>query len=301
MNYGNLIARAFRITIHHRFLWLLAILAGGSGAANFQFSYGEDELESVPESLQRVSDWFLAHLYVLIALAIVLFLIILFFIVISIMAKGGLIASAARLDRHQQIAFWDAMRIGYHAFWRLLVIGLLPLLGVLTALILTALPIVGLVLAEHYFLAVIFGLACLPLVIAIAVYLGLLLLYAERFTVVESTGVIASITRAHHILFTSTKEVLLVWLLAIAFGLAVSLGSLIVLAVIALPHVIVGIAVYAGLGLIPTIIYAVIPLLVLFAASLLISGVCGAFRSSFWTLAYLDLTTPPAHTAPQPA
>jgi hypothetical protein len=107
--------------------------------------------------------------------------------------------------------------------------------------------------------------------------------------------------RAHHLVFTRTKEVLLVWLIAMGLGLAAWIAILAVFLIVALPIIALGTAIYNVVGLIPTVIYAVGPALALIAGALLLTGMVTAFNSSLWTLAYLDLTTRRAYTAPQPA
>lgn len=300
MNYGKLISRAFQITLRHRFLWLLGILAGGGGL-NFRSSYGGHENQyGRVESFDHVAAWVLAHLPLVIFIAVALFLIVVFFAVLSIIAKGGLIASVADIEEQKPVSFAAGMDAGYHAFWRVLGVDLLVGLGILSAIVCAAVPIIALALTKHYVAAVLVGLSLLLPLIAAFIYLGLLLMYAERLAVVAAAGVIASLTGAHRILFGFKGPVLLVWLIAIALGMGISLATLLVILVIALPHVAAGIAVYLTLGLIPTLIYAAVPALILFATALLLTGITNTFQSSYWTLAYLQLTRPPAQPTPEP-
>ncbi len=298
MNYGALITRAFRITTRHKFLWLLGILAGGFGGGGGGGGGGD---EPPSELLRHASDWALAHIYLVIALGIILFLVMLAFFVLSVMARAGLISSVARIEGRQAASFMTGIRSGYHAFWRLIAIGLLIFLAVLAMIALVAPPIIVLILTKHYWAAGGWGLLVLPVLIVAAVYLGILWMYAIRFAVLGTAGVRASLKRAHSLLFTRTKEVLLVWLIALGLGLAASIATLLVILVIALPLAAVGVGIYLTLGLIPTVVYAIGPALMLFAAGLLLSGIVNTFNSSLWTLAYLDLTTHPTQPAPLPA
>jgi len=298
MNYGKLISRAFQITLRHRFLWLLGILAGGAGGS-FQYSYGGHENQSGRvDSFDHVAAWALAHLPLVILLGLALFLIVIFFVVLSIIAKAGLIASVADIEKQQTVSFVSGMDAGYHAFWRVLGVDLLVGLGILSAIASAALPVVTLVLTKHYVAAVLLGVSLLLPLIAAFIYLGLLLMYAERLAVAAAAGVIDSLTRAHRILFGFKGEVLLVWLIAIALALGISFATFLVILIIALPHIAAGIAVYLTLGLIPTLIYAAVPALMLFATTLLLTGITNTFQSSYWTLAYLELTKPPAQPTP---
>lgn len=300
MNYGKLISRAFQITLRHRFLWLLGILAGASGGS-FQYSYGggEDEYGRAT-SVDPVVTWVLAHLPLVILLGVVLSLIFVFFVVISTIAKGGLIASVAEIEKQQPVSFVSGMDAGFHAFWRVVGVDLLVCLAILFTIACAAVPIVALALTKHYVAAVLLGICLLLPLIAAFIYLGLLLMYAERLAVVAAAGVIDSLTGAHRILLGFKGPVLLVWLIAIALGMGISLATFLVVLVIALPHVAAGVAVYLTLGLIPTLIYAAVPALVLFAVTLLLSGIVNTFKASYWTLAYLELTQPPTQPTPAP-
>jgi hypothetical protein len=300
MNYGKLISRAFHITLRHRFLWLLGILAGGGGF-NFRYSYGghEDQSGRIYPT-DPVAEWVSAHLPLVILLGVALFLIFVFFVVLSIIAKGGLIASVADIEKQHPVSFVSAMDAGYHAFWRVLGVDILLGLAILSAIACAAVPVVALVLTKHYLTAVLLGVSLLLPLIAAFIYLGLLLIYAERLAVIAPAGVIASLTGAHRILFGFRGPVLLVWLIAIALGMGISLATFLVILIIALPHIAAGIAVYATLGLIPTLIYAAVPALILFAIMLLLTGIANTFKASYWTLAYLQLTLPPTPPAPEP-
>jgi hypothetical protein len=299
MNYGELITRAFHITTRHRFLWLLGILAGEGLSVSFSGG-GGDGGEPAPEVVADFLEWTLVNLYLAILLALVVLFVILALVVLSVMARGGLIACVARADRQQATSFMTGMRAGYHAFWRFIGIGLLLAAIVLGAITALGLPILALALAKQHWAAVACGLLALPIMIVVAIYVGLLWMYAMRFAVLQTAGVTASLIRAHRLLFTRTKEVLLVWLIAMGLGLAAALASLLAVLLIALPFAAIGVAIYMTLGLIPTVVYAAGPALALIAGGLLLSGILTAFHSSLWTLAYLDLTTRRAHTAPQP-
>jgi hypothetical protein len=294
MNYGKLISRAFQITLRHRFLWLLGILAGASGGS-FQYSSGggEDEYGRVG-SFDPVVAWASAHLFLVILISVVLSLIFVFFVVLSIIAKGGLIASVADIEEQRPVSFVAGMDAGFHAFWRVVGVDLLVCLAILFTIACAAVPIIALALTKHYVAAVLLGISLILPLIAVLIYLGLLIMYAERLAVVAAAGVIDSLRGAHRILFGFKGPVLLVGLIAIALGMGISLATFLVVLVIALPHIAAGIAVYLTLGLIPTLIYAALPALMLFATVLLLTGITNTFQSSYWTLAYLQLTQPPA-------
>ena len=299
MDYGKLITSAFQITLRHRFRWLLGIFAGGAGGAGGGYG-GHGDRPSPLHAPDHVAVWVMAHLPLVIILGAIFLLVIIFFIVVSMIAKGGLIASVARIEEQQPVSFVPAVNVGYRAFWRVLAVNLLLGLAILSTIACVALPIVVLALTEQYVAAVLLGVFLLLPLVAALIYLVLLLMYAERVAVVAPAGAIASIARAHRIIVGSKLQVLLVGTIAIGLAFGASFATSIVLLIIALPHIAAGIAVYLALGLIPTLIYAAVPALMVIAAAVLLSGITTTFQSSYWTLAYLQLTRPPSPPVPAP-
>jgi hypothetical protein len=152
-----------------------------------------------------------------------------------------------------------------------------------------------------YWAAVIVGLLFLPALIVLMIYLSVVMMYADRCAVLQTAGVGASLAGAHRIMWSFKKEVLFIWLIALGVGMGMAFVMFAVMVVIGLPMAGVGAGIYYALGLIPTVIFGVGAGLVLFSAMALVSGIAAAFQSSFWTLAYLDLTKPPAQIAVESA
>jgi hypothetical protein len=319
MDYGRLISRAFQITFRHRFLWWLGILAGLTemgGGFNFPNpgDFGKDwpkpshHYEQFSQSLQQLHvslssffppefsnpiNYFGRSMFLLIVLIAGLALVIgLGILVVSTMARGGLIASVAGIERQEPVSFKQGFRAGYHAFWRIIGASLLVGLAVLGVLALLALPAIILAITKHYIGAVILGILGFLIFLPIAIYFGNLVMYALRIILIENGGVQASLSGAHQIIKRNLGPVLLVWLLALAFGIGYAVAFTIALLVVRIPLGLLGWAVYAGLGMTATIVYAVIFGLLLIAGLLFLQGLMSTFISSYWTLAYLALTKP---------
>jgi hypothetical protein len=321
MDYGRLISRAFEITKRHRFLWWLGILAGFTemgGGFNFPNpgDFGKDWPKPTHQHGQfsqlfqhfhlslsspfgsqfpsRFNDFNLMGIGIglIIILALLTLVIGLGVVVISTMARGGLIASVAGIERQEPVSFKRGFGAGYHAFWRIFAIGLLIGLAALGVLALLAVPAIILAITEHYIGAIILGILGFLIFLPIVLYLGLLVNYALRIVVIENGGVQASLSGAHQIIRRNLGPVLLVWLLALAFGIGYAVALTIALLVVLIPLALLGWAIYSGLGLVVTIIYGVIFGLLVLAGILFVQGLMATFISSYWTLAYLALTKP---------
>jgi hypothetical protein len=319
MDYGRLISRAFEITKRHRFLWWLGILAGFTemgGGFNFPSpgDFGKDwpkpshHYEQFSQSLQQLHfslssffppefsdpiNYFGRSMFLLIVLIAGLALVIgLGILVISTMARGGLIASVAGIERQEPVSFKLGFRAGYHAFWRIVAANLLVGLGVLGILALLALPVIILAVTEHHVGAVILGVLAVLILLPILIYCGNLTMYAMRVILIENGGVQASLSGAHQIIKRNLGPVLLVWLLAVALGLGFAVALIVAFLIVLIPLGLLGWAIYAGLGMTVTIIYAVIFGLLVLAGMIFVQGLWSTFHSSYWTLAYLALIKP---------
>jgi hypothetical protein len=323
MDYAGLISKAFKITLKYKFLWFLGILASlGSGGAYFpssgfnfnlpdlspylkqktpsptiqpegvKFNLGQFEkvLGAQADNLTPVFNWVSAHLYLLIFLGILLFLLIIFLFVISTMAQGGLIAGVLKLEKNEPASFRISFKEGYHAFWRIFGIHLLIALFIFLLISFFAAPTILLIFFKSYWAALGFGLLSFPILIVVSIYLGVLSMYAIRFAVCQSFGVRKSIKSAHNLVMRFKKEVIFVWLISVGLQIAIGLVLGILFLLTFFPLLALGLGIYAGAGLLATVVYSTTLGLILFFGFLLLSGIIQTFQSSFWTLAFLELT-----------
>lgn len=306
VNYINLIQRAFKTTWRHKFLWFLGILASftSSGVSIFNsdiseildiFKEHQPKIEPSNFQLPQVLgasafDWISAHLYLLLGVALLFLLIFLCLFVVSIMASGGLIASVSKIEHQEQVSFKTGFSEGYHAFWRLFGISIIISLLILFTFAILSVPVILLILAKNFWVAGALVLFFFSILFIISIYLGILFMYAIRFTLLEKTGVISSIKNAHDLIVRFKKEVLFVWLISFGMGIAFGLVLTILIGVAIPPIFGLGITIYFTSGLWGALIYSLVWGLIILFGLLLIAGIYTAFQSSFWTFAYLDLT-----------
>jgi hypothetical protein len=324
MDYAGLISKAFKITLKYKFLWFLGILAslgfGGtyipspdfnfnlpdispylkqqptpaptieSKGVKFNLNQFEKVLGAQADNLTPVFNWMSAHFYLLIFLGILLLLFFIFLFVISTMASGGLIAGVFLIEKNKPVSFGISFKEGYHAFWRIFGINLLIALFIFLLISFFAAPTILLIFFKSYWAALGFGFLSFPILIVVSIYLGILSMYAIRFAVCQSFGVRKSIKSAHNLMTEFKKEVILVWLISVGIGLAIAIVLGILSLLILLPVMGLGLGIYAGAGLLATVFYSTTLGLILFLGFLLLSGIIQTFQSSFWTLAFLELT-----------
>jgi hypothetical protein len=231
---------------------------------------------------------------------------------LSCIATGALIRAAAEHDAERPFGLGPAWRAGVAAFWRILGLRLIGVVGALViAAVLGALFVLGLVSATNgsragVASAIILGVVLLLALIPVFLVWGLVYQLALRSIVLELQGPVAAIQRAFSLLFRRLGRVALAWLIYFGVGLAAGVVTGIIVLGVALPFAaLVAVAIAAQSTALLVGVIAIGALVVL-AAALVAGGAVGAYMSTYWTLAYrrLDLDPlpePPSSVAPVPA
>lgn len=309
MPYWQIVTRSFSIAWRHRYLWLLALFAGESGGASFNYSqpqtFRANANGNPPDfngAAQQVSSWLANNVgFILVAAALLVVLTIAFF-VFGAACEGALVRASAEHDAERPFDLGVAWRCGVATLgtiirFRLLVLLLaLPVFIVVLALVISVL---GAFVGKNYGAGVgliLVGLVVLLVSIPYGIYLSFLSRLGTRAAILEQLAAIPALRRANRLIWGRLGRVLLVWLLEIAVGIAVGIVVGIVLAVIAIPLFIAGAAAYAsGSGTLWLVIG--LGLVVLLPVTLIIGAFFSAQDSTYWTLAFrrLELDQPPAY------
>lgn len=277
MEYGKLLSRAWDIVWKYKFLIILGILAAlaggfGSGASGSSGATFEgDQPHFAFDMPWGAGHHTLAPLWVLAIVAIAL-VIGLALWVVSIIARGGLVAGADAASREEPTSFGLAWRAGWDRVWTLLGIGLIPGLVSLLPLVLAVLgwfaytsnPTMqmGTPMARN---VLILGSALACLIVPVAIVFEMLRALAERACMLEGLGVLASYGRAFRVVVDNLGSALVLFLLQIAV-MVVAFVLLIV------PGIIL---------LLCCLFWPVI---------LVLEGAVTAYFSTMWTLAWREWT-----------
>jgi hypothetical protein len=315
MDYGSLIRRSWSLTWRHRFLWVLGLFAtgGASGSCSTSVPSGgggspggwAPGTDGIPPELERavvgLGTWIAQNLW-LIGLAMLgLVLLFLLFLVLSLIAQGATARATADLALGQPSSLGGAWRAGGRLFWRYL--GLWLVLFGLGLAVLLVVGFAGLVVALLFGLgdggsqavlilvAVLLGL--LLLVVAIPVFIGLsvVVALAQRAIAVEDVGPLPALGAGLRLVRAQLGTSALAWLIQFGLSIAAGLALLLGLALFLVPLGLLGLVLYAAVGLsVELLVYAVVALLVLGIVGWLLSGVANAYFWSYWTLVYLRFT-----------
>lgn len=309
MDFGKVITRAWQITWKWKVLWILGFLAalGQSNGPQTNYSFTGGDLErysyqfgdSGRELLGLVSGLLIGFICLVILIVIILW-------VISVIARGGLIAGVQQVEEQGSTSFRKAWSGGGRKFWTLFGIGVLAglpaLILVIVGLIVISLGIfAGVNLLDiseaagipliTFVVLVCGGSLCCGLIVLIIV-LEQIRIYAERAAIIEDLDWIQAFKRGWEVLTDNLGATIVLWLIFFALGILVFGISLGLMFAIMAPLFslfafnepgwwIVG-PMCLG-GLIGTLIFA------------LIRSIIMTFTSATWTLAYREMTSISGH------
>jgi hypothetical protein len=303
MDFGRTLSRAWEITWRWKVLWILGFLAAlgqGTGAnSSYQFSSQDVGYGGFPNiNAQALEGLIIAFACLAVIVGIVLW-------VLSVIARGGLIAGVAQVEAEGSTAFRRAWAVGVKKFWTLFGIGFLmavPMLIVVAVMILGILLLAGgLALTglrgsgDAAAPAIGGALACICpsvcLLIILAIVLGQIRIYAERAAILEDRGWIDAFVRGWQVLKANLGSTVVLWIIFLVLGLVIAAVTALLMAPLIVPIAAMFSAQannasnwllvpICGMGLLATILGAII------------GAIVTTFTSATWTVAYGQMVPP---------
>jgi len=274
VDYWDIVARALRVTWRSKPLWVFGFLVslGGGNVLNWSERVGAP-----------VRDYLTMHVGVLVLAVVLVVVVWLALFVISIISRGALVGGTRDADAGARVALGDAWACGVRRFWGLL--GLLAF-GVAAFLVVSVILAVPLVLpiaagAPGIAISIVIGALLAIPYLAFLVVLALTIIYAERAYVLAGVGFQESLAIGWSLMRRCLGQSLLVWLIALLSDVIFFLALVVILAVIAVPFVLIGLA-SAVVGLILGI-----PVGIVFVC--VATGAYGTYKYALWTIAYREL------------
>jgi len=293
MDFGEVLASAWRTIWRHKILWVFGILAscGTSSGGSSNTKYTIDELPPNVESFfTQIQDWQIA-LMVGIGILIALFILILV-IFFSTMGKVGLIRGTQQVDEGKtKLSFGELFSGSMPYFWRVF------LLNLLVGITIFAIVIAGIIMS---FLSIIltigFAAFCLIPLLCLLLPLGMAVgVWVEQSTIaiiVEDLGIIDGLKRGWEVVWTNIGTMILMWLiLVLVIGI---IGSFIIglpFFAIAIPSMI-GVLLGTETVQSTAMILGAVGLICYLPFLIVLAGILRSYTESAWTLTFLRLTRP---------
>jgi hypothetical protein len=309
MDYGKVLSRAWEITWRWKALWILGFLAalgqgggGGGGGGNVSYSFDGSEWQgwTMHEPPWEIVAPILSIVVALVCLAILIGIALW---VISVMARGGLIAGVQQVEDEGSTSFLQAWRVGRSRFWTLFGLDILATVPFLILLLLGIAAMAALIIGGEAAFdeagAIVPGILCgLPLCcgsILLAIVLNQIKLYGDRAAILEGLGWIDAFKRGWEVLKANLGPTIVFWLIFLVIGLLIVIvvGGAIFATVVPFAAIVAG--THPGAWIVAPICFGGLLSIIVFA---LINSIVTTFTSATWTLAYREMTglaaTPPA-------
>ena len=311
MDYGKVLGRAWEITWRWKVLWILGFLAslgsggGGGGGSNAYTGNGGDFnidkwTQGIPpgDFLPAISGM----IGIIIAIVCVLFIIFIALWVVSVIARGGLIAGVQQVEDEGATTFRTAWVAGRKKFWTLFGLGILAAIPMII-LIFAGIILLGLGIAVSVGAMDISETAGIAGIVMISVLcggflccgmiiLGIVLeqirVYGERAAILDDLGWIEAFKRGWQVLKENLGATIIFWFIFFGIGIVIFVISFAIIAAIAAPFLLLLLpSVDPGTWLIVPACFAGLVTVIVF---ILIKSVVTTFTSATWTLAYREMT-----------
>lgn len=313
LDFGTILSRAWKITWDNKVLWIFGILAGlgsGGGSSNTgsRFSnFGNAPRGQPPELPPRIQEFFnrfepgmlAAIIGGILCVAIIIFLVIL---ALSIMGRGGLIGGVQLVEANGTVTFGEAWNAGLRHFWTLFLIGLLVFIITLVLGLILIIP--GAILA-----GVTFGIGFICFIPLLCVFfvaviiLSVIANFAQIAAVLEGLSVVDALRRGWEVLRANIAPIIILGIILVVVHFIISFVASLPILLIVVPAMIgmVGLANESQAVGTTSLAIAAACFCLYLPVLLVIGGILQTWVTSAWTLAYQQLTRPPAPLGSMPA
>jgi hypothetical protein len=303
MDYGKVLARAWEITWRWKILWILGFLAalgsGGGGGGGPSYSTGGEEWSNWWGTSYREPFIPAGVIAAIVGLACLAIIIAIAIWVVSVIARGGLIAGVQQVEEEEHTSFGQAWRAGARRFWTLFGIGILAAIPLIILAVVGFIVFIVMLVGSGFaftssdalggagiLTSIVCGGAFCCGMIIVTIILQQIRIYAERAAILEDLGWIQAFGRGWDVLKANLGPTIVFWLIFFAIGLAFFVAIMAVLVVMALPFIALVANVDTGAWLFLPICCG--GLLAVIAAAL-INAIVQTFTSATWTLAYREM------------
>ena len=311
MDFGKVLGRAWEITWRWKMLWVLGFLAalgqGGGSYPQYNYTFSEQDFGRWAYQPGIFAEEFFSGIAVLVLGLCCLALIIgIILWVVSVIARGGLIAAVQQVEVEGETSFGRAWSAGARKFWTLFGLGILAALPIILLVIIGIIIFtigitagVGLlevgeaagITAMLLVTVTCGGFLCCGLFVLVII-LEQIRIYGERAAILEDLGWIDAFKRGWQVMVENIGATLILWLIFFALGIVIFGIIFVIMLALSVPLLALFVNADPGWlligplcvgGVIGAIVYAVIRSIIV------------AFTSSTWTLAFMELTRGDEH------
>jgi hypothetical protein len=289
--YMDILKKSWNITWNHKYLWWFGLFLALGGGNLGRMNYAADENNN-KEYGQQTMQFMSAHLGLVITFGIILAVIFLVFVILGIIARGGIIKSLDHINKNQGAGFRSGMKEGEKYFWKLFVLSIILVAIILVSLIVLATPTIFLFVIGAWPLGIVLAFFAVVIMIPLIILATFLGTFGQFYIVLGELSPWPSIENSYELFKKNIAPSIIMGLLLAAAGLVAGMGILAVLFFFLVIFAGLGFIAYYIVGKIATIIIVAIGVLIFIAAALIIQSALQVFNQSAWLLFFREIAAP---------
>jgi len=283
--YIEILKQAGRIVWQHRFLlWFGLLMALGSPGS---FNIGSNN-EDFGKQGEAAKSFFENHWQIVLAAAVILFIVGIILFLLSLVAKAGLVKSVNLVSQNKKTDFKTGWRSGKKYLGKLFKLAILFFLAAFLVMIILAVPVIYLIIAKSWVSAVLVGLFAIAILIPIMFVFSLTKIYAEFYIILSDLSIRSAIEAGYNLLLKNIGHSIVFGLLLMVVSLAAGI-VLLPVAGIALVILVPAGAVFYYLSKIAFAFFLAIAILLFLAAILFVSAIFQTYKTTAWTLFFREI------------
>jgi len=311
MDFGKVLGRAWEITWRWKMLWVLGFLAalgqGGGSSPQYNYTFSGQDFDRWGYQFGQPAEQLFTGIAVLaIGLCCLALIVMILLWLVSVIARGGLIAAVQQIEDEGETSFGKAWSAGARKFWTLFGLGFLASLPIILVAIIGIIIFsigiaagVGLMdvgeaagITSIIFVTVICGgFLCCGL-FALVIVLEQIRIYGERAAILEDLGWIDAFKRGWQVLVENIGATLILWLIFFALGIVIFGITFVIVMGLTVPLLGLFATTDPGWSLIGPLCLGGAIGMIVYAV---IRSIIVAFTSTTWTLAFMELTKADEH------
>lgn len=278
IEYGDILRRAWEITWGNKLFWWLGFfVAIGSGFNGYSYdSEGSGEIsDAISLFAQNHPIWFIMCVVAVFAIGIALY-------IFSVVSSAALTLAVNDPAVYVQSKISKLLASGKKFFWKLLVIDVVFGLALLGVAIVLIVPTALLFYLKSYILGSFAVVCALAIIVPVLVLGHFMRKYAAFYVVLSGMKFREAVEFSYALFIGSIKESVLAALLSVGISILISVSFLVIILFAGVMLFLIGLLFNLVLGKAGVIAIVCISLLLLLAATAILSGAYQTFFFSYW-------------------
>jgi hypothetical protein len=286
-DFMGIFMQAAKIVWSNRFLLWFGLLISLGSPGSFNFSPSGNDFSGNDAAKNYMSN----HWQIFIAATIVALAIGILFLVLSLIAKAGLIKSVNLVTINKKTNFRKEWKEGKKYLWNLFKQFIIFLLAGIILLLVLAIPVIYLVANQLWLWALLIGLLAIAILIPIIFVLAFTNIFAQFYIVLSDLPTWSAIETGYNLLIKNLSNSIIFALLFLVVDILLGIIMLPIAGITLVILVPAGFLFYA-LNKIVFGFYLAFAIMAALAILLFFAAIFNAFKTTAWTLFFKELAKP---------